>query len=170
MLLNKGIIIVLKIVRKRVKSMKLIKQGWILVISILILGAYGIVTFPHAFYEKQQTIVIIGIDYTENVMKPSNITRKSYRIENSEEINQLLEILKKYHYRNYLDKQGGFSEPTAELAIQIWYGDSSGDRILLYSDGTLSVNNKLSHIGFVGNSQEKALYQLLYGQYKNKME
>jgi len=150
--------------------MKHIKHRWILLISIIIICIYGILTFPHTFYQKHKTILGISIDYAENVMKLSNKALKSYTLENKQEINQLLEIIEKYHYRNYIDKQGNFSEPTSEITIRIWYSDGTDDTIFLYSDGTLSVNYKLSHIGFVGNNQVKDLYQLVYEQYKNKVK
>ena len=143
---------------------------WILpIIILLLISIYGAITFPHSFIEKTLPIMVVNVIYDDADNHISNGYLPMYLLETNEDINNFLNVLENYHYRNYLFKPNiVFYKPTSCMMINIYYNENEFDHINIYSDGVIQVNNKPTHIGFMGKEPAKQLYDTIFNQLKDR--
>jgi len=143
---------------------------WILpIIILLFISSYGVITFPHSFIRKTSPIMVVHIDYTDVDTIIPNRYKPMYLLETNEEINDFLNLLEDYHYRNYFfEPYNGSHKVASSMMIDIYYNGHGYDSIYLNSDGRITLNFKPIHIGVMGKEQAKQLYHTIYDQMKDK--
>jgi hypothetical protein len=138
-------------------------------IILLFIIIYGVITFPRSFIRKTSPIMVVHIDYTNIDTIIPDRYKPMYLLETNEEINNFINVLEDYKYRNYLFKPyNGSHAMASSMMIDIYYNEEKYDIIYLNSNGQITLNFKPIHIGFMGKEQAKQLYDTIYDQMKDK--